>query len=291
MTTDPATDQPHKGVTMTKRILLIALVMAAALAMAAPAMAFDGARSDYTPTLGASGCESCHSGPYLRHVPRVGARHGRHRRDRPRDGRAHRRDRERGADRRRTGLRRLPQWQLPAQEARSGRERRVSVDEHRGRRRLLRAVRRLLVVPLRTCRRRTRCRRPISPTPTSAASATRGTRTVSCSTRTTTARLLDARSTRSAASSSPLGTAADGWSPSPIADYLNIPTPESPQQMVYYKDGAGNLLPWSARGHEEGAQQYNEWAMEGARQRPRWLHRDDGRQVPLHDGLPRVPLR
>jgi len=51
--------------------------------------------------------------------------------------------------------------------------------------------------------------------------------------------------------------------PESITKYLNIPTPTAPQQMVYYKDAAGNVLPWSARGHEEGAQQYNEWAMEG----------------------------
>ena len=32
--------------------------------------------------------------------------------------------------------------------------------------------------------------------------------------------------------------------------------------MVYYTDADGNLLPWSARGHEEGATQYNEWAVQ-----------------------------
>jgi hypothetical protein len=63
----------------------------------------------------------------------------------------------------------------------------------------------------------------------------------------------------------PLGSPSTipAWTPAPITDFLNIPTPTSPQSMVYYKDPAGNLLPWSARGHEEGAQQYNEWAMEG----------------------------
>ena len=61
----------------------------------------------------------------------------------------------------------------------------------------------------------------------------------------------------------PLGTAANGWTPDPITAFLNIPTPTAPQGMVYYRDADGNLLPWSARGHEEGAQQYNEWAMEG----------------------------
>ena len=50
MTTDRVSDQPDKGVTMTKRLILAALVVAAALVLAAPAMAFDGYRSDYTPT-------------------------------------------------------------------------------------------------------------------------------------------------------------------------------------------------------------------------------------------------
>ena len=70
----------------------------------------------------------------------------------------------------------------------------------------------------------------------------------------------------------PLGlpTTTPAWSPSPITDFLNIPTPTEDtsvtppvndfQQMIYYRDAKGELLPWSARGHEEGAQQYNEWA-------------------------------
>ena len=70
----------------------------------------------------------------------------------------------------------------------------------------------------------------------------------------------------------PLGlpTTTPAWSPSPITDFLNIPTPTADtsvtppvndfQQMIYYRDAKGELLPWSARGHEEGAQQYNEWA-------------------------------
>jgi hypothetical protein len=63
----------------------------------------------------------------------------------------------------------------------------------------------------------------------------------------------------------PLGSPSTtpAWTPQPITDFLNIPTPTSPQSMVYYKDPDGNLLPWSARGHEEGATQYSEWAMEG----------------------------
>ncbi len=52
MKTDRVSDQPHKGVTMTKRIVLAAFVVAAALVLAAPAMAFDGYRADYTPTYG-----------------------------------------------------------------------------------------------------------------------------------------------------------------------------------------------------------------------------------------------
>jgi len=60
----------------------------------------------------------------------------------------------------------------------------------------------------------------------------------------------------------PLGDAAGGWSPLPIADFLNVPTPMTGdfQQMYFYTDPDGNILPWSARGHAEGAQQYNEWA-------------------------------
>ena len=62
----------------------------------------------------------------------------------------------------------------------------------------------------------------------------------------------------------PLGlpTTTPPWTPAPITDFLNIPTPVAGdfQGMIYYQDPEGTLLPWSARGHEEGAQQYNEWA-------------------------------
>jgi hypothetical protein len=63
----------------------------------------------------------------------------------------------------------------------------------------------------------------------------------------------------------PLGSPSTtpAWTPQPISDFLNIPTPTSPQSMIYYTDAEGELLPWSARGHEEGAAQYSEWAMEG----------------------------
>ena len=59
-----------------------------------------------------------------------------------------------------------------------------------------------------------------------------------------------------------VGTTDPAWSPSPISDFLNIATPATPQSMVYYKLG-DELLPWNARGHEEGAAQYPEWAAEG----------------------------
>ena len=68
----------------------------------------------------------------------------------------------------------------------------------------------------------------------------------------------------------PLGEATSDpvWSPSPITDYLNIPEAgrdwgeaNAPSQRFYEYEG--ELLPYNARVHEEGAVQYNEWAMEG----------------------------
>ena len=69
----------------------------------------------------------------------------------------------------------------------------------------------------------------------------------------------------------PLGEAASdpAWSPLPITDFLNIPEagkvwPDGanvPSQSFYSYDG--ELLPYNARIHEEGAVQYNEWAHEG----------------------------
>ncbi len=79
----------------------------------------------------------------------------------------------------------------------------------------------------------------------------------------------------------PLGTPANGWMPQPITDFLNIPTPDAPQSMVYYRDGDGELLPWSARGHEEGAAQYNEWAMEGHADALDGLIADMGGRLPF----------
>ena len=52
------------------------------------------------------------------------------------------------------------------------------------------------------------------------------------------------------------------WTPAPITDYLNIPNKDAPQSMIYYTFEGVNQ-PWNARGHEEGAMQYNEWANEG----------------------------
>ena len=143
---------------MTKRLVIVALVMAAALVLAAPAVAFDGYRDGYIPSRGdnPTSCESCHRdgpdefgvwnewvddgsldggrglggrGP-ARHVGAL--RHG-----------------QRRADRRRSRLRRLPRQQLRPGEARAGRDDRLlPVGEHRRRRRLQRAVRRLLGLPL-----------------------------------------------------------------------------------------------------------------------------------------------
>ena len=68
----------------------------------------------------------------------------------------------------------------------------------------------------------------------------------------------------------PLGEAATDpvWSPLPITDFLNIPEagkawPDGvnvPSQSFYSYDG--ELLPYNARIHEEGAVQYNEWSHE-----------------------------
>ena len=62
MTTDRVPDHPRKEVTMTKRLVIVALVMAAALVLAAPAVAFDGYREGYIPSNGdnPTSCESCH---------------------------------------------------------------------------------------------------------------------------------------------------------------------------------------------------------------------------------------
>jgi hypothetical protein len=63
---------------------------------------------------------------------------------------------------------------------------------------------------------------------------------------------------------SPLGfyNTVPPWAPEPIANYMNISTPTSPQQMIYYQLD-GEMLPWQARAHEDGAAQYSQWANEG----------------------------
>jgi len=65
-----------------------------------------------------------------------------------------------------------------------------------------------------------------------------------------------------------LGEASGGsWVDAlPITDLLNIPTPDVPVSQYYYQltDGAETLtLPWAARTHDGGALQYEEWALEG----------------------------
>ena len=63
---------------------------------------------------------------------------------------------------------------------------------------------------------------------------------------------------------SPLGyyNTVPPWTPQPIADYLLVPSTTAPQQMIYYTLGT-ETLPYNARSHEEGATQYNEWSHEG----------------------------
>jgi hypothetical protein len=56
---DKRTSSPtYKEVTMVKRLLLVAIVVAAVLVVAAPALAFNGYRSDYTT---AAECQACHA--------------------------------------------------------------------------------------------------------------------------------------------------------------------------------------------------------------------------------------
>ena len=47
----------------------------------------------------------------------------------------------------------------------------------------------------------------------------------------------------------------------PITDILNVPTPEVPVSQNYYKLG-DVTLPWAASTHDGGALQYEEWALE-----------------------------
>ena len=65
MRTDPAQVNRHKEVTMAKRLMIVALVVAAALVMAAPALGFDGYRDGYVLSSGpenVTSCQSCHEG-------------------------------------------------------------------------------------------------------------------------------------------------------------------------------------------------------------------------------------
>lgn len=54
----------------------------------------------------------------------------------------------------------------------------------------------------------------------------------------------------------PLGAAPD-WTPAPIADFLQVPTPATPVGNVFWAGGQ------SAKAHGEGAVQYEEWMGEG----------------------------
>ena len=48
----------------------------------------------------------------------------------------------------------------------------------------------------------------------------------------------------------------------PLTDLMNVPTPAVPVGQNYFKLG-DETLPWAARTHDGGALQYQEWAMEG----------------------------
>lgn len=54
----------------------------------------------------------------------------------------------------------------------------------------------------------------------------------------------------------PLGAAPD-WSPAPITDFLEIPTPDNPVKNAFWEGGQ------SAKAHGQGAVQYEEWMGEG----------------------------
>ena len=48
----------------------------------------------------------------------------------------------------------------------------------------------------------------------------------------------------------------------PLTDLINVPQPAAPVAQNYYKLG-DETLPWAARTHDGGALQYQEWAVEG----------------------------
>jgi Doubled CXXCH motif (Paired_CXXCH_1) len=289
MTTDRATDQPHKEVTMTKRLVLVALVVAAALVLAAPALAFDGYRDTYTPSFGGTGtcqgchslypeftnykstahalvgeaivdpvtgelvggtpnaepiadgpgCAGCHSGNYdpKKHVPLADP---------------------------------IPDDDIdPAYPSTNTLLGDDAFSEP--------------FVGCSTCHvgfEETHAFVGGSPKSNLANAAICG----QCHSRysNSVVKYENYDGTFSTqqytlGNFSPLGTAANGWTPEPITDYLNVPTRDAPQQMVFYKDPDGNVLPypddpaeaetetraWNARAHANGAQQYDEWAMEG----------------------------
>ena len=71
----------------------------------------------------------------------------------------------------------------------------------------------------------------------------------------------------------PMGDAAGGWAQAPLTTKLNIPTPgwsptPNPQAttaaagslQTYWTSTEGEVLPWSQSGHDGNAQQYVEWA-------------------------------
>jgi len=252
---------------MTKRLVLVALVVAAALVLAAPAAAFDGYRSDYTVTLGASGCQNCHAGPYFDIVlqtshmmvgsasvvedpPGTWTLSGTANAEPIADGpgcagchsgnyspKQHVKDAVTGY---------YPWMNTAGDDAFS--EPFVGCSScHVGfssTHEFLGGSPKSNLANADICGQ-CHSRYSNSVVPYENNDGTTATRQYTLG------------------NFSPLGTAANGWKPDPITNYLNIPTPAAPQQMIYYKDADGNLLPWSARGHEEGAQQYNEWAMEG----------------------------
>jgi hypothetical protein len=277
MTTDRATDQPHKEVTMTKRLVLVALVVAAALVLAAPALAFDGYRENYTPAYGGVGtCQSCHSSwdvftdyqgtahsmvGSVEQDPVTGEVIG---------GAANAEPIAEGPDC--AGCHSgnySPAKHVPDADGVYPWENSADDDA--------------FTEPFVGC---STCHVGYNETHT--APIANG----SPKSNLANADVCGQCHSRYSATVdtypdhadepltlqytlgdfSPLGTIANGWVPEPITDYLNVASPEAPQQMVFYedaegdffKDADGDIIGWNARAHAEGAQQYNEWSMKGA---------------------------
>jgi len=268
MTTDRVTDQPHKEVTMTKRLVLVALVVAAALVLAAPAMAFDGYRADYTVSTGEFGCGGCHTDyqadwqttmhssvgtvsvveepagsgmwelsgtanaePIADGPGCAGCHSGNY------DPKKHVPYAEDD-----------PVWHGFYPSANTAGDDAFS-EPFIGCSSCHRGLPTSHLTPKANMANADICgqchsRYSASVVPYENYDGTFSTRQYTLG------------------NFNPLGV-SPAWTPESITTYLNIPTPAAPQSMIYYKDPAGSLLPWSARGHEEGAQQYNEWAMEG----------------------------